>query len=145
MCEPIKLDCVCGCSDARDQLQHYLLCPNMCSIVDDVFQVTFPPNLLERINVRSPTKRGIAIVTAMFNMYHVVKVGNRSLVDSAMSSLRFAAVPCLCREVALMYRNRYFPERLAKPHTLDIDLHFHLTEVGSYTYMSCQVTVDALL
>lgn len=131
MHEPTKLDCVFGCADARDQLQHYLLCPNMWSIVDDVFQATLPPSLLERINVRSPSKRGLAIITAIFNMYHTVKIGHRCLVESAMTSRRFAAIHSLCREVALMYRNRYFPERPAQPHTLDVDLDFHLTEDGS--------------
>ena len=105
--EPIKLECVFGCAGFRDQTQHYLVCPNLWGIVDEVFATALPPTLMQRLNVVDPSRLGSSVITALFNMYHTIKVGNRALVEQAIATRRFAAIHGLSHEVCVLFKNRY--------------------------------------
>ena len=111
MHEPILLRCVFGCQGERDSLQHYFSCMNLWSIVAEVFQFSMPPTLLSRINICKPTSPLSAVMVALFNIYHTVKVGHRPLVDLAIAHRRFGQIHELSYEVASMFKRRYLPSQ----------------------------------
>ena len=85
---------------------------NLWSIVSEVFRFPLPPTLLNRINFCNPSTLVSVVMVMLYNIYHTVKVGHRSLVDSAIAQCRFGKIHQLSFEVASMFKRRYLPNWL---------------------------------
>ena len=92
MHEPRLLDCIFGCRDCKDRLAHYLVCPILWSILCNTFEIPIPPEIFSRMNYQNPSLIKLGYITAAFDIYHTLKIGLRTEVDSAQHIRRFGEI-----------------------------------------------------
>ena len=111
------LGCVFGCKVGKDELRHYLSCPIFLSLVSVQFG-PLGPSPMHRLNLAAPSPQKAIIVTSMFNMYHTLKVGHRSVVDAAFIHGRFGhccqIATNVAKEIFSQY-SKFFVQRLGRP------------------------------
>ena len=100
MHERTRLKCLFGC-DAPDRIDHYLDCYILWSILHDSFEGEFPPSLFARLNFSiSPSRKMLIVIATAFEIYHALKIGQRSIVDQCLLSGRFAPVVRVATKLA---------------------------------------------
>ena len=99
MHEPDKLKCLFGC-DAKDSLEHYIICRLLWSVLDCAFGGNLNPNLFARVNYSAPSSRQCCLIATAFEIYHALKIGQRALVDTALSCRRFAPIITVAELIA---------------------------------------------
>ena len=86
------LDCIFGCPDKVDTLAHYLACPILLAKIDETFPGWVDRNIVLRLNYAKPSPQKAVIISAMFQTYHMLKIGMRHTVDAALQNRRFSEV-----------------------------------------------------
>ena len=95
-----RLKCLFGC-DAPDRIDHYLDCYILWSILHDSFEGEFPPSLFARLNFSiSPSRKMLIVIATAFEIYHALKICQRSIVDQCFLSGRFAPVVRVATKLA---------------------------------------------
>ena len=92
MHESVKFSCVFGCN-AEDKLEHYLKCHTLWSILDEAFGGNLTPCPFSRVNFDKPSCKQYILIESAFEIYHALKIGQRTLVEECIASGRFA--PCI--------------------------------------------------
>ena len=72
MHEDPQLDCLLGCSDAKDSLSHYVMCPHLYALLKYFCDET-PSNPLERFGLKNPSINSLKFVSCTFSAYHALK------------------------------------------------------------------------
>ena len=107
MHENVSLPCVFGCRGGKDTLEHYLVCDILLSLLLEQFVFAIGPSPLHRLNLINPTPQMFILITVMFNMYHTLKLGYRSTVDTAVSQMRFGPCCQVASRVARELHDQY--------------------------------------
>ena len=78
--ETIKLSCVFGCPDCKDELRHYLNCTALWRLIFDISGGESLSDIPSRMCI---TAEGSPKRTALAHLiYHYIKVGNRHLLPA---------------------------------------------------------------
>ena len=88
-----------GC-DAKDSLEHYIICRLLWSVLDCAFGGNLNPNLFARVNYSAPSSMQCCLIATAFEIYHALKIGQRALVDTALSCRRFAPIITVAELIA---------------------------------------------
>jgi len=72
MHEDTLLQCVLGCKDAPDSLNHYVFCPHMCAFQKFIFDGISNDPLI-RIGIKSPCEFSFKVISCLFSAYHALK------------------------------------------------------------------------
>ena len=107
MHENVILPCIFGCAGQEDRLSHYMHCITMWSILNESFGGIFAPSLVSRLGYQSPCPQKFIVIACAFEVYHALKVGNRSIVEECVASCRFAKVVQYSSDIAADYRKRF--------------------------------------
>ncbi len=73
MHEQLKLPCIFGCRDAKDEINHYFLCSPLWWIASEALSVEAPLDLATRLCLRNPTPCTARLLALTFMLYHHVK------------------------------------------------------------------------
>ena len=92
MHEPVKLQCIFGCRDAKDKLDHYLVCNCLWSSIDEVFEKMIDHLPAGRVNFLHPSPTKVIVISCAFEVYHALKIGLRETVETALATRRFNEV-----------------------------------------------------
>ena len=96
--ESVQHRCLFGCDDARDSMNHYVMCPILFAITRQLVPAT-PACPLKRIGLIDPSKESILCVACAFSGYHAVKraCSELSIKDGTLTfGQRFAAHTIFC-------------------------------------------------
>ena len=104
----VLLECIFGCQGCKDELQHYLSCEVLLALISEQFScVNLGPTPLLRLNLIDPSPQKFVVITAMYNMYHTLKVGHRDVVDRALLHNRFEPCCQIAGNVARDYHSQF--------------------------------------
>ena len=92
MHEPVKLQCIFGCRNGMDRLDHYLQCHALWSRIGEVFQGFVDPSPPGRVNFSNPSIAKVIILCCAFEVYHALKIGLRETVEIALATRRFTEI-----------------------------------------------------
>ena len=73
MNESVKMNCLFGCTDARDELRHYVECSPLWQIAGEIMQVQSPLDLRERLCLLNPSVDRCVMLALCFQGYHYAK------------------------------------------------------------------------
>ena len=85
MHEPVKLQCIFGCRDELDCMNHYLLCAPLWHICSEVINLEAPLIVGERIGIVNPSVDKLRLLALVFQVYHYTKSRAKEL----------GGVPCM--------------------------------------------------
>ena len=72
MHEDCALDCLLGCSHAKDSLSHYIHCPHLFAMQRYLFQhISGDPAV--RFGIKSPDILSFKVISCLFSAYHALK------------------------------------------------------------------------
>ena len=147
--EPHILKCIFGCRDHQDRLSHYLECPILLSILDEVFTVPVPPTTASRVNYEHPSLLKLLLISVSFEIYHAIKIGLRSEVDHAQVNRRFSEIYRVASKVARNFHSthstgKYLAVWAAHPReNSEREPHYHTHEAwgsqGDHVDTSAQI------
>ena len=92
---------------AKDDLCHYLSCPNLLAIVDEISQCSLGSSVAHRLLLRSPTTVAAIQLATMFDIYHTLKGGYKPTIVECLRCHRFAPVGNLARDISRLSYNKY--------------------------------------
>ena len=76
--EAMRFPCLFGCSDAKDSLTHYVMCPILFALNRQLCPTT-PACPLRRLGLKLPTVDSALLVACMSAGYHAVKRASYTL------------------------------------------------------------------
>ncbi len=79
MHEQMLLPCILGCTDCRDEINHYFLCSPLWQIASEALQVEAPLDLATRLCLVSPTPCTVRLLALTFVLYHYAKTRAKEL------------------------------------------------------------------
>ena len=86
MHEADQLPCVFGCTDAKDTLCHYLICPVLWQLAREVCPLEVSSDLPSRLCLVSPSKDSLNRLSIAFGIFHAVKNDMQCSFSSATAS-----------------------------------------------------------
>ena len=104
MHEPIKFSCIFGCTQEKDHLGHYLQCHILWSIIHEVFQTDLPPHTYQRLNYSQPSLFKLYLISAIFDIYHALKIGLRLEVEKAQATSLYGEMYRISHKAAVDFR-----------------------------------------
>ena len=140
MHESPVLDCIFGCKESKDRLDHYMECPILWSVLHEAFEGDFTPCNIARLNFAHPSPSKLVLISASFEIYHALKIGLRNSVEEALASHRLAEICRIAAKLAGECRATHrdlFPEsrggpNATQPHMSQVhDMHTHSSNVGA--------------
>ena len=88
----MKLQCIFGCRNAKDKLDHYLDCHFLWSSIAEVFERMIDRLPAGRANFLHPSPDKVIIISCAFEVYHALKIGLRETVVTALTCGDFSEV-----------------------------------------------------
>ena len=73
MHESILYPCIFGCNRESDNMNHYMLCPSLWSIVREATKIEVPLHLGRRLLLKDPTRANLINLTVAHSVYHSCK------------------------------------------------------------------------
>ena len=86
MHEVDQLPCIFGCTDSKDSLCHYLICPILWQLAREVCPLEESSDLASRLCLASPCKDSLHRLAIAFGIFHAVKNDSSCSFSSANSS-----------------------------------------------------------
>ena len=72
MHEEVVLDCLLGCGDCKDSLDHYVHCPHLYAFLRYFFE-GYSSDPLIRFGLKSPSPSSFKVMCCVFSAYHALK------------------------------------------------------------------------
>ena len=71
--EPVCMQCLFGCIDAKDDLRHYIECAPLWHLAGEALKVQPPLDLRERLGILNPSVERFTLLALAFQGYHYAK------------------------------------------------------------------------
>ena len=73
MHEADQLPCIFGCTDAKDTMCHYMICPVLWQLAREAYPLEASSALSSRLCLVSPSKDSLNRLSIAFGIFHAVK------------------------------------------------------------------------
>ena len=83
------LQCIFGCRNRRDELEHYLQCPRLWRAVRAHTAGRVPSDPLERLALVNPDTANLSKLGVAFTVYHAVRNSEAHTVENALTNQNF--------------------------------------------------------
>ena len=114
-------------------------CPILWSVLHDAFGGNLrPPCRVSRLNYAYPSPKRLVVIGALFEIYHALKIGLRSIVEEALASQRFAENCRIPAEVVGECRATH-DGMLPQPHHMLVIMPLSLTCLSYLTYIHSDI------
>ena len=114
------MNCLFGCLDEKDDIAHYIRCPDLWRILDRTLASFSPEGIFDRLGLCPPSQIACHRLALAFSVYHAIKNQCPKLVEVSAITCDFAPIRSPATNLAVMYAHELgiMPSFVPKPSRL---------------------------